>query len=334
MIKQRQSVLKRIIAYQNFGLVIGFVGLLIVAAIITPQMYSFFSITNMLRNNAAFALLAIGMMFVIITGGIDLSVASTMSLGGVTTVLMMNEFPYTPAVTWLFLGIMIGTLCGAINGILVGYLKMIPMIATLGTMYVFRGLAFVVSGGQWWFPHQFTQEFANLSVGRTFGIFNVLWIVLLVIILAVVFLGYTAPGRRIYAVGTNRESAKIAGIKEERTVFMAFTLCGALAGMAGMLYTATYSIANSNMGMGFEMQTIAICILGGVSIAGGRGRVDGVVIGFLMMSVITYFISMLPGLSVWQNAIQGSIILIAVALNIFVTRSGSRRALRERGALI
>lgn len=334
MNRGKRSVFKVVIGYHNFGLIIGFIVLLVIAAIITPQMYSFFSITNMLRNNAAFALLAIGMMFVIITGGIDLSVASTMSLGGVASVLMMNEHPDTPAFVWLILGLFIGVVCGAINGILVGYCKMIPMIATLGTMYIFRGLAFVVSGGQWWFPHQFTEEFANLSVGRTFGIFNVLWIVILVIIIAIIFLGYTAPGRRIYAVGTNRESAKIAGIKQGRTVFMAFTLCGALAGMSGMLYTATYSIANSNIGQGFEMQTIAICILGGVSITGGRGKVGGVIIAFLMMSVITYFISMLPGLSVWQNAIQGTIILIAVALNIFVTRSSNLRALKERGALI
>lgn len=334
MSKGRKSISRAIVGYHSFGLIIGFIFLLIVAWFITPQMYSFFSITSMLRNNAAFALLAIGMMFVIITGGIDLSVASTMSLGGITSVLLMYENPSVPAVVWLLLGIVIGAVCGAFNGVLVGYFKMIPMIATLGTMYIFRGLAFVVSGGDWWFPHQFSDEFANLSIGRTLGIFNILWIVLVVAILAVIFLGYTAPGRRIYAVGTNRESARIAGIRQDRTIFMAFTLCGALAGMAGVLYSANYSVANSNMGLGFEMQTIAICILGGVSIAGGRGKVDGVIIAFLMMSVITYFISMLPGLSVWQNAIQGSIILVAVALNIFVTRSATRRALKERGALI
>ena len=115
---------------------------------------------------------------------------------------------------------------------------------------------------------------------------------------------------------------------------MAFTICGALAGLSGMLYTANYSICYYGMGEGYEMQAIAICILGGVSITGGRGKIDGVIIGFLMMSVITYFISLLPGLSVWQDAIQGAIIIIAVGINLFTLRSSEKRVLKERGALI
>lgn len=328
------SVLRRITHYPNFGLVMAFLGILVLAAILTPSMFTVFSITNMLRNNAAFAFLAVGVMFVILTGGIDLSIASTMGLAGIVTTSLMSDNPTVPAFVWLLLGIGIGALCGAFNGFIVGYLKIIPMIATLGTMYIFRGLAFVVSDGRWWFPHQFTDSYANLAVGRTMGLFNVVWIAVIVFILAGLFLGFTSPGRRFYAVGTNSESASISGIRLPRTKFLAFTLCGALAGMAGMLYTATYSIASSSIGTGFEMTAIAICILGGVSITGGKGRIDGVIIAFLMMSVITLFISLLPGLSVWQNAIQGAIIVGAVALSVFTNRSAIRNALRERGALI
>lgn len=334
MEKNEQSVIKKITSYRNFGLLVGFAVLLIVAAFLTPSMYSLNSIVNMLRNNAVFGLLAIGMMMVIITGGIDLSVASTLSLSGVACSALMSANPDVPAVVWLLLSLVIGIICGAFNGFLVGYLKMVPLIATLGTMYIYRGFAFLASGGKWWFPHQFTPGYVSFASGKILGIYGLMWITIIVFVLAGIFLGYTAPGRRIYAIGTNKESAQVAGIKEARVTFMAFVICGALSGLAGMLYTANYSICYYGMGEGYEMTAIAICILGGVSITGGRGRIDGVIIGFLMMSVITYFISLLPGLSVWQDAIQGAIIIIAVAINIFTARSAEKRVLKERGALI
>ena len=334
MKKQNDSWIKKLINGRNNGLLIAFAVLLIIAAIITPSMYSVTSIMNMLQNNAVYMLLAVGMMMVIITGGIDLSVASTLGLSGVICSSLMSKNNQVPSFLWVLLGICVGALCGALNGFGVGYLKMVPMIATLGTMYIYRGFAFMASGGDWWFPHQFTEGYLKFATGKIFGIYNILWITVIIFIIAGVFLSYTSRGRRIYAVGTNRESAKIAGIKEARVKFLAFTLCGALAGLAGMLYTANYAIAYYGMGEGYEMIAIAICILGGVSITGGKGRIDGVIIGALMMSVITYFISLLPGLSVWQNAIQGGIIIIAVAINLFTLMSARKRVLKERGDLI
>ncbi len=334
MKNQGKSMMKKIINSRNTGLLTGFAILLIIAGFLTPSMYSVASIMNMLQNNAVYAMLAVGMMLVIITGGIDLSVASTLSLSGVICSSLMSKNMGVPAFVWVLSGILVGALCGAFNGFIVGYLKMVPMIATLGTMYIYRGVAFLASGGEWWFPHQFTAGYLSFATGKIFGVYNILWITAVIFIGAGIFLGYTSPGRRIYAIGTNRESANIAGIKEAKTTFLAFTICGALAGLAGMLYTANYAICYYGMGEGYEMIAIAICILGGVSITGGKGKVDGVIIGTLMMSVITYFISLLPGLSVWQNAIQGGIILIAVAINIFTTVSAKKRVLKERGALI
>ena len=334
MKNQNNSFIKNILNGRNTGLLIAFAVLLIIAAVLTPSMYSVNSIMNMLQNNAVYMLLAVGMMLVIITGGIDLSVASTLGLSGVICSSLMSKYPDLPAIVWVLLGILVGALCGAFNGFIVGYLRMVPMIATLGTMYIFRGFAFLASGGEWWFPHQFTEGYLKFATGKIFGIYNILWITVIIFLIAGLFLGYTAKGRRIYAIGTNRESAKVAGISEAKVTFLAFTLCGALAGLAGMLYTANYAIAYYGMGEGYEMLAIAICILGGVSITGGKGRIDGVIIGALMMSVITYFISLLPGLSVWQNAIQGSIIIIAVGINLFTNHTAKKRVLKERGALI
>ena len=334
MTVRKESALSKITKGRNFGLMMGLIVLLIIAAIFTPAMYSTQSILNMLRNYSVFGFLAIGVMFVILTGGIDLSIASTLGLAGIITTRLMAENHHIPAFVWVLVGIGVGIVCGLINGILVGYLKMVPMIATLGTMFIYRGLAFVTSGGNWWFPHEFTDSFVNITIGRTFGVFNIIWIFLIAIILTGIFLGYTGPGRRIYAIGTNMESAKIAGIKSERTTLLAFTLSGAFSGLTGMLFVSNYAVASHTIGMGFEMTAIAICILGGVSIAGGRGRIDGVVIAFLMMSIINYFISLLPGFSVWQNAIQGGIIIIAVLINVLTLRSSERNILKERGRLI
>lgn len=331
---KQKPIFSKMAESRNFGLILGLIVLLVIAAFVTPSMYSLNSILNMLQNNAVYGLLAIGEMMVIITAGIDISIGATLSLTGVVCCRLMAENPQVPSVVWILLALLIGALCGAVNGILVGYFKMVPMIATLGTMYAFRGFSFLFSGGQWWFPHQFTEGYLKFATLRILGLPAILWILILIFALAVLFLGYTSRGRRIYAIGTNRESALVAGIREERVVFLAMTLCGMLAGLAGMLYTANYATCSYSIGESYEMTAIAICILGGVSINGGKGKVDGVIIGFLMMSVITYFISLLPGLSVWSDAIQGAIILAAVALNIYMERSAEKRALKERGALI
>ncbi len=331
---KEKSIITKITESRNFGLLVGLACLLLLAAIITPSMYSVNSIISMLQNNAVYGLLAIGEMFVILTGGIDISIGATLSLTGVVCCRLMAENTSVPAIVWVLLAIMIGAICGMFNGLLVGYFKMVPMIATLGTMYAYRGFSFLFSGGEWWFPHQFTEGYQAFATKKILFIPSILWILAILFIVAAVFLNHTTKGRRIYAIGTSRESALIAGIKEEKVTFLAMTLCGALAGLSGMLYTANYATCSYSIGESYEMTAIAICILGGVSIVGGKGKISGVVIGFLMMSVITYFISLLPGLSVWSDAIKGAIILAAVALNIFTEHSAEKTALRERGALI
>ena len=331
---QKTSLWKKFTSSSNFGLLVGLLVLLIVAWFITPAMFTTSSILGMLRNNAVYGILSIAMMLVIIPGGIDLSVASTLALAGIASTIYASANPEAPVIISILIAMGIGLCCGAFNGLLVGYFKMVPMIATLGTMYIFRGFAFLISGGNWWFPHQYPMTYQNVAIGTTFGIFNILWIVVIAYIIAAIFFGHTTLGRRIYAIGTSSASSQVAGIKQNNVTFLAFLISGALCGLAGMLYTANYAMGFYGMAEGYEMQAIAICILGGVNINGGRGKVSGVVIGFLMMSVITYFIGLLPGLSVWQDAIKGGIIIIAVLINVFTARSAEKAALKERGALI
>ena len=326
--------MKKLLQSRNTGLIVVLLLLLVLAKILTPGLFSSFMIINTLQNNAIYALLAVGEFVIILTGGIDISIASQLAFVGIICTKLSCENPDTPGIVFFLLAIVLGALCGALNGFLVGYLHMVPMICTLGTMYIFRGLAFVVSGGEWWFAAKYVQSYRWWAIGKVLGIPMLIWWTVLIMILVGLFLGYTSPGRRIYAIGPNRESSAVAGIKEPQVTFYAYIICGILAGLAGMLNTANYAIGYYGMGEGFEMTAIAICVLGGTAITGGKGRMDGVAIGVIIMSVVNSFISMIPGMSVWQKALQGGIIIVAVAINYFTERSAARQALKERGALI
>ncbi len=326
--------MKKVLRSRNTGLILVLLLLLAAARFLTPNLFSKYMIINTLQNNAIYALLAIGEFVVILTGGIDISIASQLAFVGIICTKFSCENPGVPGIVFFLLAIVLGALCGAINGFLVGYLHMVPMICTLGTMYIFRGLAFVVSGGEWWFAAKYPKPYRFWAIGKVLDVPLIIWWTVLLMIIIGIFLGYTAPGRRIYAIGTSRESSAVAGIKEPQVTFYAFVICGAMAGLAGMLNTANYAIGYYGMGEGFEMTAIAICVLGGTAITGGKGRMDGVAIGVVIMAIINSFISMIPGMSVWQKALQGSIIIVAVAINYFTERSAARQALKERGALI
>ncbi|WP_083256348.1 ABC transporter permease [Massilioclostridium coli] len=332
---KKTSVFQKIARYPYLGLIIGLILILVVAWFLTPKMFTYDGIISMFRNNSIYAILTAGMMLVLITGGIDLSVASILAMTGIFTSKLTATFPDVPGFVWLIVGLLIGAIAGLINGLMIGKLRIIPFIATLGTMYIYRGLAFVVSGGKWFFPQVYGESYTWWATGTLIPtIPNLVLIVVVVLVLVGLFLGYTKSGRRVYAIGTSRESSHVAGIKDGNVELMVYTINGALCGMAGMLYTANYVLGYYGMADSFEMTAIAICILGGVSITGGRGRMDGVVISILIMSVIYNFTSMLPGLSVWQKAIQGAIIIVAVFVNVASGKLSDKRALKERGALI
>lgn len=326
--------MSKVLRSRNTGLILVLVLLLVLARILTPGLFSTYMAINTLQNNSIYALLAVGEFVIILTGGIDISISSQLAFVGIICTKLSCDHPNVPGVVFFLLAIVLGALCGALNGFLVGHLHMVPMICTLGTMYIFRGLAFVVSGGEWWFAAKYVPSYRWWAIGKVLGIPMLIWWVVIIMILIGLFLGYTAPGRRIYAIGTNRESAAVAGIREGNVTFYAYIICGILAGLAGMLNTANYAIGYYGMGEGFEMTAIAICVLGGTAITGGKGRIDGVAIGVVIMAVINSFISMIPGMSVWQKAFQGAIIIVAVAINYFTERSAAKQALKERGALI
>ena len=334
MKSSRKSLFSKILNYRQSGLILALIILLIGAGIFTRSFYSLKSISSMLTNNSVYAVLAVGIMFVLLTGGIDISIGSILAVSGVTVTKLATTYQSVSPFIWVITGIAVGCICGLINGYLVGKLKIVPMIVTLGTMYVFRGFAYVISGGKWTFSHKFPDSFMNLTQKTFFGFrFIVLWVIVLFVVSGL-FLSFTRPGRRLYAIGTSKESAEISGINTDKFYILAYVLCGACAGLAGVLYSSNYVMVNSDIGTGYEMTAIAICILGGVSITGGRGRIDGLAISSILMSVITYLLSLLENFSVWQNALHGIIILVAVAVNLLSGRIAEKGMLKEKEALI
>jgi rhamnose transport system permease protein len=319
---------RKIASYKELGLIIAFSVILVAAVFVTPKIFQLDALHQMLRNYAVFGILAVAMFAVILTGGIDLSMGAVLALSGlISTRLMMAGIPI---ILCLVCGIGIGALCGFCNGVFVGKLKIIPLIATLSTMYIFRGIAYMICGGKWMMPNVYIPSYTVVALGKILGIYNILAIYIIVLIVAGVFFSQCRIGRRMYAVGTNPESALIAGINIGNIHLTAYLFAGILVGLGGFLYTANYGVWEPQAGSGFEMEAIAICVLGGVSITGGVGRVGGVVISTLLMSVISYFLSMLPGMSVWKMALQGALIITAVAINILTARFSASAFLKAR----
>ncbi len=325
-----KDVAKSIVKNRSFGLLMACVVLLILASQLTPQLLTAKALNDMLKNNAIAGILAIGMLMVLVTRGIDLSIAATMVFSGTVISMINADNPEVPVFALVLLATGIGTVIGFYNGILVSKLKLLPIIATLSTLYVVRGLAYVVSDSRWIVPANFSNSYKSFAVGSLFGINNLIITAIIMFFIFYIVLTHLKFGRRIFAIGSSPDSAKVSGIKSDMVIIAVYAIMGAIAGFAGFLYTSNYAIAQSTMAMGMEMDVIAICILGGVSISGGTGKISGIIISTVLFAIISSFLSMLSGLSIWTDAIKGVLIIGAVILNIYTSRSAKQRALRER----
>ncbi len=321
--------IKKLIDNRQIGLLGAIAVLLILAVFLTPSLFQLGTIHLTIRNYSVVGILVLGMMAVILTGGIDLSIGAELSLSGMITSLIMVNHPEIPVIWLVLFAIAIGLFCGFVNGFLVGMLRIQPIVATLATMNIYRGLTYLSSGGKWVTSSQYTDAFANLA-GAQIGLYSIVWFLLVLSVLMSVFLSYTKYGRRLYAVGSNETSSRIAGIKTSKIKILAYMIMGGLAGLTGILYSANYKSFAPNIGIGIEMDVIAICVLGGVSITGGHGSFKCVVTAFIMMTLVSAFLSMLPGMSLWTNALQGSIVIIAVIVNILTQQIAEKHVLHSR----
>ena len=308
-----------------FILVIG-----LVVQLRNPVFLSISNITALFTNTAILGILAVGMMLVLVTRGIDLSIGAIIAFTGMVTALTVARYPGLPPIVAILEGAAIGMVFGALSGILVARFDVLPIIATLGMMNIVRGLTYVVSGGQWVSSYQMSDGFKAIATGKFLGINNLIVIAIVIYILASYFIRHTRVGRRIYAVGSNPEAAEISGLPKKRLIFLAYLIMGGLSGLAGVLWVAKFASAQGNTAIGYELNVIAACILGGVSIAGGVGRIFGLILGTVLLGILNNALPLINVSPFWQMGIQGIVILAAVITNVLVRRNTERNALRRR----
>jgi len=292
---------------------------------------TFENISDTLAETAVMAIMSVGMMLVLLTGGIDLSAGAIMGLAGMTATTMLKNNNDLSSLVVVIIAVLIGLACGIVNGFLISKLNIFPIIATLGTMYVFRGLVYVVSPIGRVNPQEMSQSFLNIATKPWIpGINNLILITVITYIAAWFLLEYVKAGRRVYIVGNSMESARVSGIKPSRVLMSVYAIAGALAGLGGILYVGKYSFATGDTGTGFEMNLIAVCVLGGISVTGGSGRIIGVILGALLFGELTRAMPMINISQFWQEAVRGLIIIGSVIINALIQRNIERKSLERR----
>ncbi|MDD6201268.1 MAG: ABC transporter permease [Firmicutes bacterium] len=287
-------------------------------------------VSQLMQNYAYIMVLAFGMLLVLLIGGIDISIGATVALSGMSTCLLMRDGIITnPALAYGF-SILVGAVCGLVIGVIISKGNVIPIIATLGMQYIYRGLTYFVSGTLWVSADKMLPGYKAFAQGSFLGINNLFWIVLVVFAGILLFLKWTGFGRQIYAVGSNADAARISGINIDRVKIIVYTINGSIAGLAGAMYTSLYASAQGNMATGTEMDVIAACVIGGVSLNGGLGNGVGVFLGAITIAVISKSLSLVGIDAFWQRALKGAVILLAVLINVLVQRNASRKALEGR----
>lgn len=305
----------RIGSLRELGIFAAFAIILITLTILSPEAFARpANLINILKQASINGILAAGMMYVIISGGIDLSVGSIVALSGVMAAHFSHPGEY-PLIVPIMIALSVGALVGLFNGIGVAYGNIPPFIVTLGTMTIVRGVALIAANGQPVFG--VTKEFEALAGGFVFNTIPNLVVYFVVITLVLAFvLTRTVFGRRVYAIGGNETAAKVSGINVERIKLAVYTLCGFLAGIAGILLASRIISGNPTSGQAYELDAIAAVIIGGVSMSGGAGKWYGTVIGALLMAVISNGLDILNVSSHFQLVIKGLIIIVAVLIDI------------------
>jgi len=318
--------------YRELQLLAAIVALILLISIRVPGFTTPASLLNVYNDTSILIILALGQMCVILSKCIDLSMAANLALCGMVSAMLNAAYPGIPVPVLLLTVIMLGAALGSINGLLVWKLDMPPIVVTLGTMTIFRGTIFLLSEGKWINAHQMSDAYKSFPRDSLLGLPVLSWISIAAIVLMFVLIGRAALGRAFFAVGGNARAAVYAGIDPGRTRFLAFVLSGALSGLAGYLWVSRYAVAYVDIALGFELDVVAACVIGGVSIAGGIGSVPGAVLGALFLGVIKNALPVIHVSPFWQLAISGSVIIVAVAFNARAERKKGRVILRRAEA--
>ncbi|MGE5614249.1 MAG: ABC transporter permease [Bacillota bacterium] len=305
----RNTILKALL---NYGIYLFLLLICLVLTFTTDSFLTMTNITNVFLQTSIIATMAIGVTFVLITGNNDLSMGSVMAISSAVGIGMIKvlELPW-----WLGMSaiMLVSVFFGIVNGALVAFLDIPAFLVTLSTQFIGRGLTLVVSGGTSWY--NLPAAFGAIASGRVLGMPVIIITVFLLYVFFHIRLKYTIFGRRVYAVGSNRESARISGINVKRTIIFAYIQCGLLVGIASILQTARMDSFWAAMGTGLEFQAIAGSIIGGTSMKGGIGNLLGTFAGVLLMGVINNALNLYGVDANWQEAARGFVILLAIIVD-------------------
>lgn len=329
-----KAVLDILLRKREAGIVVMIVLFCAVAGAIQPRFLTLDTLRIILLLTPLIMIAAMGQMLVIVARHVDLSIGSMMALAAIVTGLMFKNLPDVPWYLGFPVSMSVGAGLGLLNGLAVTVFKLPSIIVTLGTLSLYRGLVFIVSGAR-----QVDRQFIPqplISLSQTSPVFGIPWIIFIafgVALLTYLFAMHTSAGRQIYALGSNPVAAPLRGIRVMRVTLLVFALSGALSGLAGILYASRFGYVNpSNTGAGFEFTVIAAVVIGGVSINGGVGTVPGTVLGVLLLGCVSAALPVLGISAFWQNAIYGAVILLALIIDRTVRQSGAASLAAARNA--
>jgi rhamnose transport system permease protein len=307
--------------------------LLIIIVVVTIQVPRFLSVDNfeeILLSIAIIAIVAVGQTLVVLTRNVDLSVGSVIGLSAYIAADLLKQHPQTNIVLIILLGCGIGVVLGAINGLLVTIGRVPAIVTTLGTLYIYRGLDFLIAQGKQVSAYEVPDSFLVLATTKILGVPLLIIFAAIIAALFAFLLRYTRQGRQLYAIGSNPDAARLVGINSNILVFGAFVICGLLAGFAGILWGARFATIDARVGTGVELLVIAAVVVGGVNIFGGSGTVLGAVLGAIVLGTIDNSLTLLKLSQFWLQAIYGGAILVAVTVDALITRRIQRALIKRR----
>lgn len=294
--------------------------LIIIFAVLSPNFLLVDNIISILLATCVNGLLALGVTFVIITGGIDLSIGTVMTFSAVISGLCVTNLNL-PLWLGLIICILVGTIIGALTGLMVARLKIPAFIATLGVMMITSGLSLVVTGAR---PIYFPSEYKEIAVGSIFGklipgfkLPNAVLILFLMAIIASIILNKTVMGRYNFAIGSNTEATRLSGVNVAGWLTGIHALAGAFFGIAGIVISSRLGSAQPAIGQGYELEAIAAVVIGGTSLAGGQGTISGTIIGAFIMSVLTNGLRIVGVAQEWQTVVIGAVVILAVFIDTY-----------------
>jgi rhamnose transport system permease protein len=320
------ALLRRLLLQREAGIAVMIVLLALVVGAIQPRFLTVDTLRIVLLAIPLIMIAAMGQMMVLVARHVDLSIGSMLGFSAIVTGMMFRDLPEIPWWLGFVVAMATGGALGLFNGLVVTLFKLPSIIVTLGTLSLYRGLLFIISGTRQVDPQFIPRPLIGMS--QTSPILGIPWIVIIAFIVAGLtyfFLTHIRLGRQIYAMGSNPVAAPLRGIRVVPLTLLVFTLSGALSGLAGILYASRFGYVNPSItGVGFEFTVIAAVVIGGVSINGGVGSVLGTVLGVVLLGMVSVALPILGVSAFWQDAIYGAVIIIALLIDRSVRQSGIR----------